>query len=163
MDVITHVLQRMIAYESGLPRRVNHFLKVYSFARIIAEAEGLSAKDRYVLELAAAMHDCGILASLNKYGYYNGRLQEEEGPAVAETILAEFPMEQSIVERVKYLIGHHHTYNEIDGLDYQILVEADFLVNVFEREMQKEAILEVKDKYFKTKTGTAIFEKLYPV
>ena len=30
------------------------------------------------------------------------------------------------IERVKYLVGHHHTYDNIDGLDYQILIEADF-------------------------------------
>lgn len=34
-----------------------------------------------------------------------------------------------VTERVSYLVGHHHTYDHIDGMDYQILVEADFLVN----------------------------------
>ena len=35
-----------------------------------------------------------------------------------------------VTERVAYLIGHHHTYDKIEGMDYQILVEADFLVNI---------------------------------
>lgn len=34
-----------------------------------------------------------------------------------------------VAERVSYLVGHHHTYDHIDGMDYQILVEVDFLVN----------------------------------
>jgi hypothetical protein len=32
----------------------------------------------------------------------------------------------ALVERVCYLVGHHHTYTNIDGPDYQILVEAGF-------------------------------------
>ncbi len=37
-----------------------------------------------------------------------------------------------VSERVQYLIAHHHTYGNIDEMDYQILVEADFLVNIME-------------------------------
>lgn len=43
---------------------------------------------------------------------------------------------------MEYLVGHHHTYKDIDGLDYQILVEADFLVNYFEDGLDKEHIKE---------------------
>ena len=39
---------------------------------------------------------------------------------------------ENVIERVCYLIGHHHTYTGIEGRDYQILVEADFLVNLYE-------------------------------
>ena len=46
-----------------------------------------------------------------------------------------------MIERVKYLIAHHHTYDAIDGIDYQILVEADFLVNILEDGLAKEAAL----------------------
>jgi hypothetical protein len=34
--------------------------------------------------------------------------------------------------RICFLIGHHHTYTKIDGPDFQILVEADFPVNIDE-------------------------------
>ena len=37
-----------------------------------------------------------------------------------------------MVERICYLIGHHHTYKDVDGADYQLLLEADFLVNAYE-------------------------------
>ncbi|MDR1580195.1 MAG: hypothetical protein LBS35_07545 [Synergistaceae bacterium] len=40
-----------------------------------------------------------------------------------------------ITERVVYLVEHHHTYSDVDGPDYQILLEADFLVNMHEEEM----------------------------
>lgn len=54
---------------------------------------------------------------------------------------------------MEYLVGHHHTYKDIDGLDYQILVEADFLVNYFENGLDKEHIKKSAEKIFKTETG----------
>ena len=141
---IANVLATMINYEQGCPHRVNHFLKVHSFARIIGEAEGLNSSEQYILEVAAAMHDCGIRASLLKHGYYNGKMQEEEGPAVAEKMMLELGMEEAIRDRVNFLIGHHHTYTNIDGSDYRILVEADFLVNIYEDELSADAIESVR-------------------
>ncbi len=41
-------------------------------------------------------------------------------------------MEAEQIERVSYLVGHHHTLNVIAGMDYQILAEADFIVNAGE-------------------------------
>jgi hypothetical protein len=54
---------------------------------------------------------------------------------------------------VSYLVGHHHTYSGIDGADYQILVEADFLVNLYEDSLPREAIMSVYNRIFKTETG----------
>ena len=158
---IANVLVKMINYEQGCPHRVNHFLKVHSFARVIGEAEGLKTLDQYILEVAAAMHDCGIRASLLKHGYYNGKMQEEEGPAVAEKMMLELGLEENIRDRVMFLIGHHHTYTNIDGIDYRILVEADFLVNIYEDELSADAIESVKEKYFITKKGREILTSLY--
>ena len=158
---IYKVLAKMIDYEQGCPHRVNHFLKVHSFARIIGEAEGINPSEQYILEVAAAMHDCGIRASLLKHGYYNGKMQEEEGPAVADAMMLELGIGETIRERVRYLIGHHHTYKSIDGIDYRILIEADFLVNIYEDEMSDDAIKSVKEKYFTTKKGREILTSLY--
>ena len=53
---------------------------------------------------------------------------------------------EKIIRRVSYLVGHHHTYDQIDGLDYQILVEADFLVNLYEDGVTKEAVMHAYNK-----------------
>lgn len=76
-------------------------------------------------------------------------------------MLEQFMFEEDFIERICYLIGHHHTYHEINGLDYQILVEADFLVNIAEDQMEQKAILYCRDKIFKTKTGIELLESLY--
>ena len=54
------LLAAMIEFDAGDPRRIQHFLKVHGFARLIGLAEGLDAQTQYRLELAAAVHDIGI-------------------------------------------------------------------------------------------------------
>ena len=76
-------------------------------------------------------------------------------------MLEELGYEEELIERVCYLIGHHHTYKEIDGIDYQILVEADFLVNLAEEEAEEETINNVKERIFRTETGKFMIEKIF--
>ena len=59
------------------------------------------------------------------------------------------------------MIAHHHTYHNIDGLDYQILVGADFLVNLFEDNLSKEAALNAYQNIFKTETGKRICKEMF--
>ena len=40
-------------------------------------------------------------------------------------------------------------------------MEADFLVNIFEDEMNKEMLASVREKYFKTMTGKMLLETIY--
>ena len=48
-------------------------------------------------------------------------------------------------------------------MDYQILIEADFLVNMLEGQMDAEAYRSVYERIFRTKTGKRICRKMYPV
>ena len=130
MDTISRLIAKMVEYETGSPSRVQHFLKVYGFAQAIGRMEGLEERTQAVLETAAVVHDIGIKPSLEKYGSSAGNYQEQEGPAPAAQMLAGLGLDQAFVDRVCYLVGHHHTYTNIDGMDYQILIEADFLVNI---------------------------------
>ena len=57
--------------------------------------------------------------------------------------------------------SHHHTYSKVDGIDYRILIEADFLVNAHEDNLSIEAVRSAKEKIFRTKTGIALLHNLY--
>ena len=127
----------MIELYSGDAERIQHFCKVHSYAKLIAETENVDKKCLFILETAALTHDIGIHLCEEKYGNCNGKLQEKEGPAIAGRLLGELGFEDDASKRVQYLIAHHHTYDNIDGTDYQILVEADFLVNIMENSLTK--------------------------
>lgn len=151
----------MIAYYDGDPKRIQHFTKVHSYARFIGIGEELDDASLFILEAAAYTHDIGIRVAEEKYGRCDGKLQEQEGPIIAQKMLSQLGFENYIVERICFLIGHHHTYDNIDGLDYQILVEADFLVNLYEDDAGNRAIDKAYKRIFKTETGKKIFRLMF--
>ena len=67
------------------------------------------------------------------------------------------------MERICYLVWHHHTYTNIDGLDYQILVEADFIVNFYEDGLSKEAIAHTVAKIFRTASGKKLASTMFAI
>lgn len=159
---ISTLLAAMIAYDRGDARRIQHLVKVHDFATAIGVLEGMPEDELFILESAAILHDIGIHVSEQKYNSSSGKYQELEGPGEADKVLRELGgYTEAQIERIKFLIGHHHTYNDIQGLDYQILVEADFLVNLYEDNVPMSSLESVKEKIFKTATGTKFLEDMF--
>ena len=151
----------MLELYKGDAKRIQHFCKVHSYAKLIAECEKVDKQTLFILEAAALTHDIGIHLCEEKYGECGGKLQEKEGPAIAARLLGELEFEKQVSERVQYLIAHHHTYSNIDGIDYQILVEADFLVNMYEDGVSKDAVLKAYNNIFKTEYGKYICKDMF--
>lgn len=151
--IVDRLTMAMIEFDRGDAMRIQHFLKVHRFAQLIARMEHVDAHTQLVTEMAAVVHDIGIHPSEAKYGDCNGPHQEELGPAYARQMLTGLGVDSSDVERVCYLVGHHHTYSNILGTDYQILVEADFLVNILEDNMPADNVHTVMQRIFRTDTG----------
>lgn len=152
---------KMIEFDKASPERIQHLTKVHSFARFIGIKEGLDDITQFILEAAAYTHDIGIRIAEEKYGKSNGKLQEQEGPVVAQQLLSELGFENYQIERVCYLIGNHHTYDNIDGMDYRILVEADFLVNLYENNAGNHAKKSAYRDIFETETGKWLFRTMF--
>ncbi len=163
MKVINRLIEEMISYYSGDPKRIQHFIKVHAFAKLIGETENLTEKELFTLETAAVVHDIGIKISEQKYGSCTGSQQETEGPPVAEKMLEKLGFESEIVKRVCWLVGHHHTYSGIDSMDYQILVEADFLVNLYEDGCSEKSLISAYEKIFRTETGKRLCRTMFGI
>lgn len=163
MEKLEKLYLAMIEYEKGVPSRIQHLTKVHSYARLIGLAEGLDQKTQYILETTAYAHDIGIKPSYEKYGHCKGPFQEKEGVEPAKMMLRELGFEEDIIERVCWLIAHHHTYTDVVGMDYQILLEADFLVNLFEDNEDKDTITAAYNKIFKTETGKRICKTMFNI
>jgi HD superfamily phosphohydrolase len=159
--LVNEVLDLAITYNGNDVRRINHLLKVFSFASHIGIMENCDSRSQTIVEISALLHDIGIHESERKYNSAAGKWQEIEGPIVARELLKNLNPENNILERVLFLIGHHHSYKLIDGIDFQILVEADFLVNIFEDEIDKSGCGKIKETIFKTKSGIRLLERLY--
>ena len=159
--LMEQLMRAMIEYEAGNARRIQHFLKVLEFAVLIAKHEGVDARTMEILQAAALVHDCGIKPSMEKYKSAGGEYQQKEGPLVAEPMLRRIGFDEELIERVCYLVAHHHTYTNIDGLDYQILVEADFLVNMYEENQSIPQVIHVRGNVFRTVSGIWLLDEMY--
>lgn len=160
-QTINNVITKMITYSDGNKHDIAHFLKVYTYARMIGEMENLSERQQETLEIAAVIHDIACPVCRIKYGNTNGDNQEKESPELVEDFLKEVDIDDEMKERINYLVSHHHTYTNVDGLDYRILLEADFLVNADESEMSEQAIKTARERVFKTSAGKKLLTSIY--
>ena len=163
MSMLEQLAFKMTEYYTGDPARVQHFIKVYAFARLIGIGEGISEKELFTLEAAALVHDIGIKKAEEVYGSSAGHYQEELGPPIAKEMLEELGFEHDVIARVCFLVAHHHTYTDIDGADYRILVEADFLVNLYENGETVFAVKSAYDKICRTESGKRLCRAMFGI
>lgn len=159
---IAEITEKLIADPDQTPEDIAHFLKVHSFARLIAGLEGLDAATKEILEVTAILHDISCPLCREKYGNTNGEHQEAESAPLIRAFLTGSGYTKSFVDRVVYLVTHHHTYKDIHDMDYQILVEADFLVNAGESAKYRKLLPEMRTRIFRTESGRRLLEEIYP-
>lgn len=158
---VSEIVKKMIAYAEGNLHDIAHFLKVYAYAKTIGECEHLDEDTLLTLEVAAVLHDIACPLCREKYGNTDGKNQEKEGAVLAADFLRDTGLPDAHIKRVAYLVGHHHTLTQIDGMDYQILIEADYLVNADESHYDKENIRNMYEQVFRTKTGKELLRDIY--
>ena len=154
------LLKSIFDYDPDGPN-IHHLMAVHGYSRMISLMENVSEHTLLITEISAYLHDIGVKISREKYGNSNPLHQEEEGPEIARRILEPFNLAPEDVERICFIISHHHTYKAIDGIDFQILVEADYIVNLMEGYCKKESIPAMKEKIFKTKTGKYLLKQMF--
>lgn len=156
------LMAAMIHYDKGDTKRIQHLIKVHDLCLTIGVLEGLDEPTLHILETTAILHDIGTHLSEQKYGMSLGKYQELEGPPEAEKLMRDIGgYSDDVIERVKYLIGHHHTYTDIQGMDYQILIEADFLVNLYESPQKYGDPEKARVRFFKTQTGNQLLLDMF--
>lgn len=155
------VTEKMIAFYQGNIEDINHFLKVHAFAALIGKMEQLEQSEQDILEMTAIVHDIACPLCREKYGNTNGNHQEAESAALLADFLQEFKLPEAVQQRIVYLVCHHHTYTNVEGRDYQILLEADFLVNAGEGEKYHRQVANFRSRVFKTATGLRLLDSIY--
>ena len=155
------IAREMIALAEGNLHDIEHFLKVHAYARIIGTLEGLDPERQFVLEAAALVHDIACPLCREKYGSTNGKYQEREGELLARDFLQRFDLATETLERIVYLVAHHHSFDAVDGPDYQILLEADYLANAIERAYPASMLQSALRRLFRTESGKALLRSLF--
>jgi hypothetical protein len=144
-------------------RFIEHTLKVLARAEQICEGERID--DTFILQVAilgSIFHDIGIPEALKKHSSMEAPYQEQEGPPVARRLMEEMDVRSDILERVCYIVGHHHTAEKVDGLDFQVIWEADFIVNIDEGNIVLEPgeVERSVEENLKTATGQVLIREV---
>ena len=158
---IRKLYMKMVEFDRGEPALIQHFTKVHAYAALIGEQQPMNAQEREVLEATALVHDIAIPLCIQKYGSAAGPYQEQEGPALVQEMLGSMDFEPAFIQRVCWLVAHHHTLTGIESLDHQILIEADFLVNAFEGSHTEESKRRMLENVFKTDTGKTLLRTMF--
>ena len=158
---VSEIMEKMIAFSNGNIHDIDHLLRVWTYAKTIGELEGLDKATQFVLEIAAITHDIACPLCREKYGNTNGRYQEEEGGKLVKAFLADTGMEEKQVNRVAFLVGHHHTFRNVDGIDHQILIEADYIANAAENGYSESSIKSFMRDFFRTESGKRLLRDVF--
>ena len=160
---VAKIIEKMIAFSNGNIHDIAHFIRVWTYAKTIGELEGLDPETQYILEIAAITHDIACPLCRQKYGNTDGKYQEVEGEPLVRNFLNDSGMTADQIDRVAYLVSHHHTLTDIDGMDYQILIEADFIANASENNYNKETIQSFIYKVMQTNSGSMLARQIFCV
>lgn len=158
---ISALALEMTAFYEGSLHDINHFLKVWAYARMIGDRELPDDESRAVLEAAAVLHDIACPLCREKYGRARGDLQEAEGMPMAEKLLSKLGFGADFIAKVVWLVGHHHTLSDVNTPEHRILLEADYLVNADEAGHSEAQLRSAEKSIFRTATGTALLKSIY--
>ena len=158
---VAQIMEKMLAFSEGNIHDIDHLIRVWTYARTIGELEHLDEETQYILEVAAITHDIACPLCREKYGNTNGKHQETEGVPMVEAFLRDTGMSLAQIERVKYLVGHHHTFNDIQEIDYQILIEADYIANASENGYSTKNIENFLEKIVRTEAGKQLIHDIF--
>lgn len=160
--IIENLKNEMIRRFGNDIKRINHALKVLEYARNIQLLEG---GNELVVNAAAVLHDIGIHAAQEKYGSAAGKYQEIEGPPIARGILIKYGFNPEYIYHICLIIANHHSARNIDTLEFRIVWDADWLVNIPDELDINDTVKLSKfiDKIFKTNTGKKIAKETFLV
>ncbi len=162
MTPLTHkIYTAMNALYAGDPRRIQHYTKVHSYAAFLGREAGLDGHTQETLEIAALTHDIAIHRCEELYGHCMGKFQEKHSQEVAQPFLQGLGVDQVVIDRVCFLLSHHHTFTDVDSVDWRILLEADFLVNGFEENLPENALRQAYETVFQTPAGKTLCAQMF--
>ena len=117
-------------------KRIGHASRVARYAQKIGMAEG---GNMAVILASAYLHDIGIHEAERKHQSTAAVYQEQEGPAIARSIMESLGASEVLIEEVCDIIGHHHHPKKEESLNFKVLYDADLIANIEDNHKEKPA------------------------
>ncbi len=139
--------QRLIAEMRDLfgddRKRISHALKILGFAEEILKHE---TADPLTVRAAAILHDT-----------------ERKHNSSAEKIMKKLKIHNEVIEHVCKIIGSQHSANDIDTIEFCIIWDANWIVNISDEypDFKESKILDLIEHTFKTEYGKKMALRKY--
>lgn len=117
-----------------------------------------------VILCATYLHDIGIHEAERKHGSTAAKFQEEEGPPIARQILEKLGAKEELIDEVCDIVGHHHHPRPEETLNFKVVYDADWIVNL--DETYKESMVDTEkrvrviEKSFLTEGGKEVAKEV---
>jgi len=135
-------------------KRIGHAVKVARYAEQIGKQE---VGNLAVILSAAYLHDIGIHEAEKKHGSTGAKFQELEGPPIARSIMENLKANPDLIDEVCDIIGHHHHPRNEETVNFQVVYDADLIVNLEEKQSDNpgsiESLKNLIDNAFLTQSG----------
>jgi len=154
------LIRAMESYFGDDKKRINHAHRVTAYAEQLMGPEG---GDYQVVIGAGILHDIGIHMAEKKYGSPSGKYQEIEGPPIAREILTGLKFERRQIDEICEIIAHHHSPGKINTLNFKVLYDADWLVNLADEYdiRDKKKLADIIKTVFLTESGRSLARQTY--
>lgn len=156
----TALISAMENYFGSDVKRIDHAHRVTKYAEELLETEG---GDYSVVIAAAVLHDIGIHETERKHNSTSGKYQEKEGPPIAREILTQLGFEQKEIDEICDIIAHHHSPGKITTRNFEVLYDADWLVNLRDEYniQDTDKLRNISERVFLTKSGKSKASQMY--
>jgi len=140
--------------------RISHALAVTDYAEKLLKPE---SGDYEVVIAAGVLHDIGMHEAERKYGSTSGKYQEIEGPPIARDILTKLGFELKQIDEICEIIAHHHSPGKVKTINFKILYDADWLVNLRDEYniQDSDKLSKIVDRVFLTESGKILAREIY--
>jgi HD superfamily phosphodiesterase len=161
-ELVTCLHKEVIEYfaETDIAQ-ISHTEAVHNFAQLIASLENCNEYQQSLIEMSALLHDIGCPNAKKKYGNTNPPNQEKEGKPLAKAFLDNYPMPDKDKELLAEVVGAHHHLHVLRELGFEILAEADLIVNLLEGYYKMEQAQHLYECFVSTKSGKELYYNMF--
>jgi hypothetical protein len=135
-------------------KKIGHAMRMARYAERIGKEEQANLA---AILTAAYLHDIGIIKAKQKYGKAGWDFHEQEGPAVARTIMVKLGAGTELMDEVCDIIAHHHHPRDEETINFKVVYDAGLLTNLEEQQKQKpldvDQLMEIIETSFLTDSG----------
>lgn len=156
-DLLLFEMERYFGHDT---KRIRHAKKVLGYAQQLLEKE---KADPLVVMASAILHDIGIRKAQEKHKSSADNYQEIDGPPIARGMMEKLQLKKEVINEVCEIIAHHHSPGEVTTINFKVLYDADWLVNLKDEfdARDKKKLSTTINKIFLTESGKELARAIY--